>query len=344
MGITEYLSRANSAFRLRHIEAFGRIARGLDGAPARLVKLDPELLGNDKRCLEYSVIRNRYAGAFNAHFVASLPYALEEQCRMGAALLEYCLRKRGPDQTYASVYTLGDGSGVLARTLANMSRGKIRTLNCSPNVENRIAFDDDRPEGAHFFHGPFYEVALPSLSARGISDFSSGFDVILEDTTFQMYGPERLEPLLIASRNLKPNGIIILVEKLSQDDPAEFERREKQKDLEFKRRFFSDEQIAQKRLLLVSEMNGQLATLNRIRMALESIFSHGLVTWNSGNFYGILASNDPEALLRLCSSLVKPAIPSRYAHHELPLPLFGAFPRPPAFRPPEQDLSQAGAP
>lgn len=344
MGISDYLERANSAFRLRNIAAFARIAQGLDGAPMRQVKLDASLLGHDKSCLEYSVVRNRYAGAFNAHFVASLPYVLEEQCRMGAALLEYCLRRCGPDPAHVSVYTLGDGAGVLARTLADMSQGRIRTLNCSPNIENQIAFDDDRPDGAHFFHGPFYEVALSSLSARGISDFPNGFDVILEDTTFQMYGPERLEPLLLAQRNLKPNGIVILLEKLAQEDPAEFERREAQKDLEFKSRFFAADQIAQKRLLLVSEMNGQLVTLNQLRKALESIFSHGLVTWNSGNFYGILAGNDPEALLQLCSSLVKPAIPSRYAHHELPLPLFGSFPRTPAFRDPAEDLSAAGAP
>jgi hypothetical protein len=339
MGVTEYLSKVRGALRLRNMENFARIAQGLDGAPLKQVELDRQLLGYDQRCLEYSVVRNRYAGIFNAHFVASLPYALEEQCRMGAALLEYCLGMCATNQPYASVYTLGDGAGVLARTLAWMSQGKIRTLNCSPNIENQITFNENRPDGAHFFHDPFFDVETSSLSARGICDFSAGFDVIIEDTTFQMYGPERLEPLLLAKRNLKRNGIFILLEKLSQEVPAEFERREEQKDQEFKSRFFTAEQISHKRSSIVAEMNSQLVTLNQIREALESVFSYGLMTWNSGNFYVIIASDDPDAITNLCSSLVKPAIPDRYVHHKMPLVLFGSFPHAPAFRDYQNDLS-----
>ena len=327
----EYLSKVHKSMRIRHIESFSRIAMGLDGAPVKTVVLDVQLLNRDQRCLDYSIIRNRYAGIFNAHFVASLPYVLEEQCRMGAALLQY-FTSRFNLLEYATIYTLGDGSGVMARSLVAASAGKIHALNCSPNIENQIAFNENRPEGAHFFHGPFYEVDTYSIKARGIHDFSSGFDMIYEDTTFQMYGPERLEPILLAKRNLKPGGIFALLEKLLQEEPEEFERRETQKDEDFKSLFFTAEQIYIKKSLIVSEMNSQLVTLHKIREVLQQVFSYGIVTWNSGNFYMILAGDDPDAILDLCESMVPPAIPDQFLYHKLPLKLFGCFPREPRFR------------
>jgi hypothetical protein len=220
----------------------------------------------------------------------------------------------------------------MARTLTDMSGGKIRTLNCSPNIENQSTFNENRPDGSYFFHGPFYEVEPSALSSRGINDFSSGFDVIIEDTTFQMYGIERIEPLLLAKRNLKPGGVFALLEKFAHDDPAEFARREVQKDQEFKSRFFTADQISHKHTSIVAEMDCQLVTLTEMRDALASVFSYGLVTWNSGNFYMILAGDDPDAILNLCGLLVRPAIPDSYVNHRLPFPLFGSFPSIPTFR------------
>jgi translation initiation factor 1 (eIF-1/SUI1) len=338
MSVFKYVSKAQTALRLRNIESFGRICRGLDGAPQRQVELDESLLGFDKQCIEYSTVRKHYAGHFNSHFVASLPYSLEEQCRMGAALLKYGLNKCDAGQKDVSIYTLGDGAGVLSRTLAKMSEGRICTLNCSPNIENLISFNENRPRGSHFFHGPFYEVEHASLIKRGITQFSDGFDIIFEDTTFQMYGVERIEPILLAKRNLKSGGIFILFEKFSQEDSAEFNRREVQKDQEFKSRFFTAEQISHKQLSIVREMNSQLITLNQVSKDLQQVFSSGMVTWNSGNFYVIIAGDDPEAILQLCDCLVKPAIPTQFIYNKLPQILFGKFPQEPAFRSHQKSL------
>ncbi len=239
-----YVARARRSPRLNEMFAsFSRIADGTEWSPHTLVSIDREFLGYDAAVLRYSSVRRRYAGPFNVHFVASVPYALEEQCRLGAGLLDFFLGH----STAASLYTLGDGAGVTARSLASISGGRIRTLNCSPNPENYHDFMNNRPDYAHFFLGPFFDLTPDVRNKIGGGVFEEGFDVVIEDTTFQMYGKERTEPIALAHRHLKPNGLFLLIEKLAQADASEFLHREVQKDWNFKSRFFPREDIATKR-------------------------------------------------------------------------------------------------
>lgn len=313
--LESYLARARTSPRINEMfSSFARIASGREGVPATHVSMDPELLGNDRAALDFARVRGDYAGAFNAHFVASVPYALEEQCRLGAALLDYCLGMDHPP----SVYTLGDGPGVAARALTRASGGRITTLNCSPNVENLLEFSRNRPAGSHFFHAPFFELTPERRRAIADGVFTDGFDVIVEDTTFQMYGAERVEPIALALRHLKPDGVLILIDKLNHPDPQEFLRRERQKDQEFKSAYFSAESIADKSDAIVAAMNTQLATLGESAAALSVFFDHAVVTWNSGNFYTLAASNCAAHLRRLVNAMTPPAVPAQFGYEELP--------------------------
>ncbi len=316
--VADYVARARRSPRLNEMSgSFSNIACGTEGAPRTSVSIDPKLLGNDHAALSYSFFRRNYAGPFNAHFVASVPYALEEQCRLGAALLECCL---GASET-ASVYTLGDGAGVTARALASAPGGRVRTLNCSPTPENYEAFQANRPEGAHFFTGPFFDLTEERRDAIGGGVFRDGFDVIIEDTTFQMYGKERVVPMALALRHLKEDGLFVLIEKLAQPDPDEFMRRERQKDADFKSRFFSPDDIADKRNAIVSQMDSQLVTLEELADAVSGFFRNVIVTWNSGNFYTLAASNSELRLHRFAEALTAPAIPPEFLYEDLPLVL-----------------------
>ena len=331
-----YISKARRSNRLAgHFESFSHLASGHEGRPITRVQLEADLLGFDRECLDYAAVRALHAGVFNEHFVASLPYILEEQCRLGAALLRHAtwlaMEKRRP----ASYYTLGDGAGVTARALSEASHGEIATLVCSPNVENRQAFELGRPQGASFFLGPFFEVCPEVLAGLELPGCDGGFDVIIEDTTFQMYGPERVEPIEIALRNLREDGVFLFLEKFSHEDPEEFFRGEAMKDGEFKARFFAPEQIAHKRASIVDTMDRNLVTLSAMTDALRHFFDHAVVIWNSGNFHTIAASNHRPALDHLLGALVPPALPARYLHHELPLVLLGMGEGAAAFRHPE---------
>lgn len=316
--VSNYVARARKSPRLNEMFAsFSRISNGQEGSPHTPVEIDPGLLGYDRRALSYAAVRQRYASPFNAHFVASLPYALEEQCRLGSALLDYGQRLGHP----FSVYTLGDGAGVTARAIATASRGQIRTLNCSPNPENHEEFLRDQPSGAHFFPGPFFELSAERRSEIAEGLFRSGFDVVIEDTTFQMYGPERIEPIALVTSHLKSDGLFLLIEKLAQPDPEEFVRREHQKDGEFKSRYFSPEEVARKRNTIVSRMDSQLVTLEELTNAVALFFRYAVAIWNSGNFYTVAASNCESRLHQLTESMLPPAVPHQFLYEQLPLAL-----------------------
>jgi hypothetical protein len=55
--------------------------------------------------------------------------------------------------------------------------------------------------------------------------------------------------------------------------------------------------------------------------ALRPYFLHCCITWNSGNFYTIIASNSLANIRGFISCLGEPAIPSEYLYEALPRPL-----------------------
>ena len=188
--LERYLDKARNSPRLTSLlPLFSRLANASQGVPLKQVELDPTLLGHDALALDYKLVRDHYAGAFNRHFLASVPFVYEEQCRLGAAIISFSDWKRRHGCSQLSLYTLGDGPGVSARALADYTHGFVKSLSCSPNRENMEIFERHKPvDCCWFFHGPFFDVTASSLLNLGITSFVDGFDIIIEDTTFQMYG------------------------------------------------------------------------------------------------------------------------------------------------------------
>jgi hypothetical protein len=83
-------------------------------------------------------------------------------------------------------------------------------------------------------------------SRDDLAKFASGFNIIVEDTTFQMYSPIREEQVGFVVQSLKEDGIFIFVEKFRHADIHEYERRELQKDYGFKARYFSSSEVVAK--------------------------------------------------------------------------------------------------
>ena len=323
--VARYLDRASQAPRLTSLAPeFALIASGAAGRPQVRVELNPDFLGSDAEALAFAKIHGQRAGVFNEHYIASVPYVLEEQCRFGVALWRYgfdIVRRCG---RRAYVYTLGDAAGVTARTLAQVGEGAIRTLTCSPTLENHDQFFAlGAPPDADFFLGPFFDVTPEAIQARSVVSFEGGFDVLVEDTTFQMYGPERYEPIVLACRNLRDDGIFVLIEKLRHVDIKEYLRRENQKDSDFKARYFNEAQIEQKRSAILQHMSQMEASLDEITSALKRRFAAAVVTWNSGNFYTIAASVSTSNLKRFIHGLLPPALPAQFCYERLPMALFG---------------------
>lgn len=206
-----------------------------------------------------------------------------------------------------------------------MAAGSILTLSCSPNKENEASFyRGGRPRYSTFFLGPFHRLTPSFLSTDPILKPLRGkFDVILEDTTFQMYSANRSAQIDFVKQYLRDDGIFLFVEKHRHLDESEYIRRELQKDYGYKARYFSSAEIDEKRETILQKMNLNEVTLETMACTIGEHFSHACITWNSGNFYTIAASNDADNLHALVGKMCEPCIPSEYVYEELPGALAG---------------------
>jgi hypothetical protein len=297
-------------------EFFSQTAAGKTGVPFRKPVIDRRLLPPDPLLHRIIDLHSRRQGNFDQHYHGSIPYRLEEECRMAHAIFRYTELNAGD----VSLYSLGTAEGTMARTLSELSRGRIRSLSCSPNEENHKCFMAyGEPPHAHFFHGPFHRLTKDYLcSEKQLEQFSGGFDFILEDTTFQMYSPNRGAQIEFVARHLKSDGIFLFLEKFRAIDQSDYDGRESQKDFGFKTRYFAVDEIRRKREQVLSTMNTCEVTLPEMATAVFGNFKHCAVTWNSGNFYGLAASNSKEHLQRYLSQMVHPAIPTEYEYEPGP--------------------------
>ncbi|WP_234902074.1 class I SAM-dependent methyltransferase [Agrobacterium rubi] len=208
----------------------------------------------------------------------------------------------------------------MARTLSEISHGKIQSLSCSPNNENYDCFmAHGEPPHADFFLGPFHRLTKEHIrSDRKLRRFADGFDFILEDTTFQMYSPNRPGQIEFVTQHLKPDGIFLFLEKFRSSNASEYAGRESQKDVGFKTHYFAAEQIAQKAEQVLTTMHECEVSLQTMASAVYAHFKHCVVTWNSGNFYGLAASNSADNLQRYLGFMPEPAIPHEYVYEPTP--------------------------
>jgi tRNA (cmo5U34)-methyltransferase len=316
------LERWRNAPRLTSFAAFfERTASGKGGAPD-LGQPEPDfsLHDFDLDCAIYGDTHTRLFGIFDSHYYASIPYRLEETCRLGATIFSVAQRIWARTYSPATIYTLGTGTGCLARSLAALGGGRIETLACSPTTANREAFIDKRgSERAHFFLGPFFELdAARYASDPDLLPFRDGFDVLFEDTTFQMYDQDRAAQLAFITPRLRQGGILVQVQKLAHEDRNVYDERERQKDEQFKTRYFSRSQISEKKAEVLNTMTDCQVDLQATVSALRLFFRYSVLTWNSGNFYTIVSSNSRASILEFVSLMVKPAIPPAFCYEKLP--------------------------
>lgn len=312
-----FVQECENSPRLNELaEFFSETAAGTDGSPTRKRVADTRLLPNDVLLHRFVALHERRQGFFDQHYHSSIPYRLEEECRMAYTLLRYSL----PNPQEISLYSLGTAEGTMARTLSELSRGKIQSLSCSPNKENYDCFMAyGEPPHADFFLGPFHRLTKEYIQSDAkLRRFSSGFDFILEDTTFQMYSPNRPDQIEFVMQHLKPDGIFLFLEKFRSADQSEYADRESQKDLGFKTQYFHAEQIAQKAKQVLQTMRICEVSLQAMADAVYAHFKHCVVTWNSGNFYGLAASNSAENLRRYLEFMPEPAIPHEYVYEPTP--------------------------
>lgn len=312
-GLDDFLAECDRGPRINQLtDFFAATAAGESGMPVRRPVVDARLLPSDDLLRDLVGLHAVRQGFFDRHYHGSIPYRLEEECRMAYAVMKYA-RQFG---TPLSLYSLGTAEGTMARTLSELSGGQIRSLSCSPNAENYKCFMAyGEPPDSEFFIGPFHRLTKDVLgSDTRFAKFASGFDVILEDTTFQMYSPNRVQQVEFVAQHLKQGGIFVFVEKFRAHDDDDYIRREYQKDFGFKARYFPPDEIEKKKTAVLTTMFNNEVTLEEMFHAVGAHFKHCVMTWNSGNFCSLAASNSRENLNLYLSQMEDPAIPHEYVY------------------------------
>jgi hypothetical protein len=135
-----------------------------------------------------------------------------------------------------------------------------------------------------------------------------------------------MEQVAWLCQNLRDGGLVILLEKCSLADNNEYTRREVLK-AEFKANYFRPDQIEAKEREILGQMERGQVSLEELADGISANLKHVVVTWNSGNFYTIIASNDPMAIQEFVGRLLPPCMPPqlqpRFQHIDLPKILRG---------------------
>lgn len=302
---------------------FEKLASGMTGVPSvDEVLPDFQLFDTNADILQFYRSYRNYCGKFNLHFLTSIPYILEEECRLGSALLRYLLNQNNLKKRTVTLQTIGNAEGVIARTITKLGNGRISTLTNSPTQANMHEFHAKRVEYCFFHLGPFFEITKNKLkNSKSLNHFSKGFDVIYEDTTFQMYDTNREKQIAFAVRNLKSDGLFICLEKCLHDDVDEYQKRENHKDSKFKTRFYSKLQLREKEETIIKTMQHGQVTVSTLNNAIKESLRHTKLIWNSCNFYIIAASNDLKKLELFMELLGTPCIRSEFEYENIPATL-----------------------
>lgn len=297
---------------------FENTASGVAGRPQSPYRGCEKNFNGNSSCIEFYKEHYCQRGIFDDHFFSSIPYILEEECRLGSNILSYFLKRSG-----GCLYTLGTAEATMARTIGKLGGGKITTFSCTPTKSNLESFNRlGIPENSYLHISPFNEITNSDICYY-IKNFQ-GFDIIVEDTTFQMYGNNRKDQIDYVKQKLKADGLMVFIEKFNCEYDEEYIRREEIKDQYFKNRFFEQEDIIQKRYEVLDTMHNGQVTLKEFSVSLSDHFKYAIIIWNSTNFYSIIASNSKKNLLQFVHEMPEVFIPKEFCFMDkLPYPLLG---------------------
>jgi tRNA (cmo5U34)-methyltransferase len=295
------------------LSAFEAIASGESQVPQENVEAAEQFLAQGQEFLEYHQVFQKNLGTFVRHACASIPFVLEEWIRIGLAIHQLASVKRVQDDAPFCYYETSAADGTMARTLAEYSGGLIASLTDSPNESNKREFERLCSHNFSFFHKGLFVDITPEFLIESVGPFSNKFDVIYENTTFQMYGSDRDQQIAYVRRVLKEDGLMIFLEKMKHTDVNEYERREQVKDRLFKSKYFSSNEIEAKKANIIAEMELGQVTLTEFARIVRRHFKYVYLIWNSGNFYEIAASNARYTVEYFLSKLKYSFVPSEFA-------------------------------
>lgn len=220
-------------------------------------------------------------GEFDEHIATSIPKFRDTQVKKGQAIVEMY-----PDG--AVLYDLGGSEGGFGKAITSQSGGRIKTINLDPNQDMVDAHNSSPVDGADVVKEAFQEgfddvkAHKPKVKA----------DVVHESMLFQFINKERKSKIKEVKDNyLKNDGIFITEEKFKLSDKTEEKANESAKDAN-KKKYYTDEQISAKGDEVLVGMGENQANFDEYLSDLKNEFKYVSTYWTSGNFRGIIATNN----------------------------------------------------
>lgn len=238
---------------------------------------------------KFNEIYSKFKGSFDEHIATSIPAFRDVQVKKGQAIVDM-LPNGG------LMIDIAGSEGGLNKAITVASGGKIKTVNVDVNPDMMAAHKAAPVEGADFAQSSFLQPYTEGNVTYPKYEPSEKADVVHESMGFQFMSPQRTEQIAEAKRYMKPNGVLIVEEKVGT---PEWDVNEKKKDEEFKSRYYTKEQIEEKnKAVRVSDfdsnegMAGNMVTEDILLGQLGKNFRYVSQYWDAGNFKGYIASND----------------------------------------------------
>lgn len=269
-------------------EFFGTVVKGGDEryTPSKSYEYEQEFTP------EQDKFRKKYddkKGNFDEHIATSIPTFRETQVKKGNAIIKMLEDVENP-----VVYDLGGSEGSWVKTITEESGGKIKTINLDPSPDMKEAFDKNKPENSEMSLEAFYSGwdDVPTHEPKEKAD------VVHESMMFQFIenkGDRKEYIDEVADKYLKEDGVFITEEKFKMNTDEEYNENEKLKE-SHKNKYYTPEQQSLKSDEVLVGMKENQANFDQYVKELQDRFKYVKTYWKSGNFRGIIATNNESKL------------------------------------------------
>ncbi len=234
-------------------------------------------------------IFDKYTGKFDMHIATSIPTFREVQIIVGAAIVNTFIKHRS-----ALVYDIGGSEGGFCKAISEGSEGSIRTINLDPNSDMKAMHNKKPVAGSIFiqeaFHQGFDYEGIHYPTHQPIEKA----DVVHESMIFQFSNHERAVFIHhIKNDYLKPAGLFITEEKFVGS--SSYNQNEAYKKT-YKDQYYTKEQQEKKSETVLTGMQSDQADFDTYLMLLNRNFKYTAQYWMSGNFRGVVCSDNQKVL------------------------------------------------
>jgi SAM-dependent methyltransferase len=268
--------------------------------------------------------RLKHWGNFENHIQRSIPMLHEEKTRLADGVIK----------TYgkgATLLDIGSSEGDFGKAISALTDGRVKTVSLDPNPQMAKDFHDiSKVPGATQTEDSFLNSFEDSGRTYPAHNPEKPYDVINEAVTFQFIDPNRDAQIAEVKRMLKPDGVFTTAEKFKTKDWA---ANELKKDRDYKNKYFTSEALKEKEKRVGFQQSKEeekavgmvdnMATDTDFEKTLQKHFKHVVQYWDSGNFKGYAASDDPAKLSELVKNIGD--LNSEFSTVQTPRPVAARF-------------------